>query len=346
MGRSTLLLGALQAAERYLYMKPRIAIIGAGISGLHLATRMQDHAEITVFEKARGVSGRLSTRYADPFQFDHGAQYFTARTKSFQSFLKPYLQQGIVKPWTPKIVTLAKGEAPYKRDWFEPHYVAAPRMNHLCQILAAEVDVRLPVEIKHLERTDKGWHLEDKEAQTYGPFDWVISSAPAPQSATLLPGEFNGQEALSRIVMTGNYTVLIGLLTPLPWHWEAAVVKDSPIGWMAANHSKPDRASTSASLLVQSTNEWAEAHIDEDIPAMQSLLLKEVFALTGLDASAAPHLATHRWRYAHVENAAETPFLLDSERQLAVCGDGCLGGRVEAAWLSADGLASALRQTL
>lgn len=51
----------------------KIAIIGAGLSGLSIAHLLKDYAQITVFEKARGVSGRLSTRRAEPYVFDHGA---------------------------------------------------------------------------------------------------------------------------------------------------------------------------------------------------------------------------------------------------------------------------------
>ena len=57
----------------------KIAIIGAGISGLTLAHQLKAHADIVVFEKARGVGGRMSTRYGDQFEFDHAAQFFTAR---------------------------------------------------------------------------------------------------------------------------------------------------------------------------------------------------------------------------------------------------------------------------
>jgi predicted NAD/FAD-dependent oxidoreductase len=46
-------------------MTDRIAIIGAGLSGLILARALSQHASVNVFEKARGVGGRMSTRYAD-----------------------------------------------------------------------------------------------------------------------------------------------------------------------------------------------------------------------------------------------------------------------------------------
>jgi predicted NAD/FAD-dependent oxidoreductase len=71
----------------------KIAIIGAGLSDLSATHFLKDHAEITLFERARGVSGRISTWRAEPYFFDHGAQYFTARTKAFQDFIQPLINQ-------------------------------------------------------------------------------------------------------------------------------------------------------------------------------------------------------------------------------------------------------------
>ncbi|MEY8870939.1 NAD(P)-binding protein [Francisella philomiragia] len=44
----------------------KVAIIGAGLAGLTAANILKDSVEITIFEKSHGVSGRMSTRYADP----------------------------------------------------------------------------------------------------------------------------------------------------------------------------------------------------------------------------------------------------------------------------------------
>ena len=58
----------------------KIAIIGAGIAGLTTAKMLRDIAEVTVYEKSRGAGGRICTRYTDSFDFDHGAQFFIAKT--------------------------------------------------------------------------------------------------------------------------------------------------------------------------------------------------------------------------------------------------------------------------
>ena len=63
-----------------------IAIIGAGLSGLTCARRLQDQGHcVTVYEKSHAVSGRMSTRQTDLGGFDHGAQYFTASSAAFKN---------------------------------------------------------------------------------------------------------------------------------------------------------------------------------------------------------------------------------------------------------------------
>jgi len=321
----------------------KIAVIGAGLSGLTFAHGLKDVAQISVFEKARGVGGRMSTRYADPYQFDHGAQYFTARSKAFQDFLKPHIESGLVQAWEPKVVTLEAGEKPYKRDWFEPHYVAAPRMNMLCKALAADLDVSIKVEIATLEQRLEGWVLQDKDGESYGPFDWVISSAPCHQAVNLIPPQFEGYNQIADAKMAGNYTLMLGLKGAWGNGWQAAEVKNSPLGWVALNSHKPDR-DTESSLVVQSTNDWAETHI-EDVEGAKAAMIE---ALHGVVQKLPDYevLGFHRWRYASAPEASGEPCLVDASMQLGVCGDWLIKGRVEGAYTSGVELAKALRDII
>ena len=72
-------------------MPKKVAIIGGGLSGLVLAKNLDDFSKVTVFEKSSGVAGRMATRLVEPFDFDHGAQFFTARSESFKNFLSDFL---------------------------------------------------------------------------------------------------------------------------------------------------------------------------------------------------------------------------------------------------------------
>ena len=59
-------------------MKKRVAIVGAGMSGLACARELvQLGHEVTLYEKSRGPGGRMPTRWLNrdidpPLGFDHG----------------------------------------------------------------------------------------------------------------------------------------------------------------------------------------------------------------------------------------------------------------------------------
>lgn len=56
----------------------RIAIVGAGVTGLSVAYQHPSTANITFFDKARKVGGRVASRTSRDFPgytFDHGAPY-------------------------------------------------------------------------------------------------------------------------------------------------------------------------------------------------------------------------------------------------------------------------------
>lgn len=321
----------------------RIAIIGAGISGLTLARRLSQAADVIVFEKARGIGGRMSTRYADPFYFDHGAQCFTARTKEFQAFLKPYQEADVISEWKGKVINLEIGKKETKRLWFEPHLVATPNMNSLCKALAVNMVVKTSCEVAPLtSREHSGWSLHTTNGEDLGRFDWVISTAPPAQTLRLFANHIPPGEPLHSSAMQGCYALMIGFKQPWDRQWIAAKVRDNPIKWISVNSSKPERDTGTTCLVIHSRNDWAEAHIDDDMGEAQKFLLEQFGRLTGIDATHADYIATHRWRYALVDKSEKLGGYIDAEAGLAATGDWCETSRVEEAWQHATALANTI----
>lgn len=318
-------------------MKKNIAIIGAGISGLTLGQKLKEHAHVTIFEKARGVGGRMSTRYADPFYFDHGAPYFTARTDEFQSFLQPFIEDGLVAEWSGKVIDLELGKKATKRLWFEPHWVATPNMNSVCKQLGQGLDVRLSCEVAPLTRKQSDfWELQDKQGASLGAYDWVISTAPLAQTQTL----FHTETPLHGAPMRGCYSLMIGFNRPWDKQWIAAKVRNNPIEWIIINSTKPQRNKDVTSILVHSSNHWADEHSDCDMQEAQKLLVEQFMALTAIDVADADYLSTHRWKYAVIEDREEDMcFYLDAVQGIAATSDWASGSRIEEVWLSAKRLA-------
>ena len=80
--------------------RPQVAVVGAGLSGMSCASRLHQAGWcVTVFEKSRGPGGRMSTRRSDGTSFDHGAQYFTARSTEFQQQVHQWQLDGVVAVW-------------------------------------------------------------------------------------------------------------------------------------------------------------------------------------------------------------------------------------------------------
>ena len=65
----------------------KIAIIGSGMSAITLAKNLTNDNSITLFEKSKSVGGRVSTRRSESYEFDHGAQFFTAKSRDFKIYL-------------------------------------------------------------------------------------------------------------------------------------------------------------------------------------------------------------------------------------------------------------------
>lgn len=322
--------------------KAKIAILGAGLSGLVVAQTLKKHAAVTVFEKSRGPGGRMSTRQQDDIFFDHGAQYFTARGRRFKKFLAPFLQSGVVKAWNAKVTTLELGLKEYNRIWFEPHYVGAPHMNSLCIALSAELDVRYQTRVAPLRGDSPPWQLKSSDDDYLGAYDWVLSTAPAQQTIELFPGIVFNETSLSAVKMLACHTLMLQLDKEPNIGWDAAVVKNSIIEWIALNSRKPKRCMDQPNVIVHSANQWAEDTRTMPLDEVKSRLTDELFQLTPVNPSDVLQNTVHRWRYAAVNRPLGEDYLLSKAHQLAACGDWCLEGRVEGAYLSGQRLAHEL----
>ncbi len=321
----------------------RIAIIGAGLAGLALARELRDFAAVTVFEKSRGFGGRMATRYTERFQFDFGAQYFTVKEERFRRFLQPSIDDGTLQRWDAHFVEIRTGVVVDSRQWgTEPeHFVPVPKMTSLARRLAAGLDVRRGVRVDSLKRRGTAWQLLDDNGAPLGEFDWVLSTAPAEQSAALLDGHSPLAESIDELRMQACFSLMLGLDGDPGLPWQAALVHDSPVSWISLDSSKPGR-SGHASLVVHSANAWADEHIDDDPQDVQAALLAAACEASGLDLRRSAHMYMHCWRFANMPRHSGPEYLLDADARLAACGDWLIHGRVEAAFLSAAALAGRL----
>jgi photolyase PhrII len=318
------------ATERPL----EVAVVGAGVSGLSCARVLADHGHrVRVFDKSRGPGGRMSTRRADEWRFDHGAQYFTARDPRFARIVRSWRDDGLVARWTGIIAVLDRGEIELKDDPTD-RWVAVPGMNAVCRHLADDLAVRYEHRIVDLERDDDLWWLHSADGERSGPFDAVVVSAPAPQTAALLADAAPVlTERAGSAEMAPCWAVMAGFDDPLGLGFDGGFVHNSPLSWVSRNDSKPGRPS-GESWVLHGSPEWSREHLELDTEIAAHRLADAFRDAVGRDLPQPDHLVAHRWRFALPAEPLPEPCLFDRELAIAACGDWAGGPRVEGAYLS------------
>jgi predicted NAD/FAD-dependent oxidoreductase len=322
----------------------RIAVVGAGIAGLTCARDLAKAGhQVTVFEKSGAPGGRAATRITELGSFDHGAQFFTARDAAFVTMLADLTEAGCVLPWTPRVAAGSDAQR-----WL----VGAPGMRSIGELLAKGLDVRYETVVTRLERLDSRgpsrWALRCVTGEpvpqpievTEGLFDAVVIAVPAPQARDLLDVVPALHQRLRGVTLLPCWALMLGFAERLDCDLDAIFVDGPRISFLARDSSKPGRRSGER-WVAHAAHAWSEEHLNDD-PA--DVLVKMVKAFR--DASGSPvqpvHAVVHRWRYSRVDQALGEAFLWDQRQSIGVCGDWCLGARLEFAWQSGIALKDAM----
>lgn len=317
---------------------------------------------VTLFEQAASVGGRMATQDSPFGTFDFGTQYFTVRDPRFAAALAT--TPGAARPWSANAVRVLdplgrvlEAALPAR----EPHWVGAPGMDALvhqwAQPLAATGSVELQTRVTGIERDTmdpRRWQLRTSGAQdsvhVFSGFDTVLLALPQAQAqallaqAQLVPALLRKLDAVD---VAPCWTLMLAFpqavqptLAHLGPQWNAARSTHHRIAWLARESSKPRRGAIER-WTVQASAAWSHEHLEDGAARVQAKLLKAFAEVTGIRAEPA-HAAVHRWRQAKTQKPLGTTHLWDPKAGLGLCGDWCLGHRVEDAFVSGLELALAV----
>lgn len=318
----------------------KIAIIGAGMAGLTAARRLSDQLDITLFDKSRGVGGRMSTRYAGNYEFDHGAQYFTLTDPDFEALIAGLTASGAAQRWDSQGHYLT--EDGMVRDTGKPRWVGAPRMNRLPKSLAGGLDMHLGRRVETMSGEAGHLQLHFDDGRVAGPFDRVICTAPAPQAAAMLPPGSPLQPHLSRVNMHAGFALMVGLDAMFDPGWDSLRLAGLPVSWIARNSAKPGRPDGICTLVIHAAPDWSDRYAEADRNWVREQLLDCASTLCGQDLNGAAHIDLHRWLYAYADTGVGQDCLVDDRSGIVLAGDWCVGGRVEGAFISGRAAARAV----
>ena len=132
------------------------------MAGLTCAQQLhQAGYNVVVFDKSRGVGGRMATRRAQGTWADHGLRYFEDSPEGDLTALLSLLRdRGLIHPWTDHVQELGPdGQLRPSRDR-HPRFVTALGINSVAKFLATGLTLHREHRVSAIAPTPAGqWHL-------------------------------------------------------------------------------------------------------------------------------------------------------------------------------------------
>ena len=322
----------------------RVAIVGAGVSGLAAAFRLKQLGkEVVVFEKSGGLGGRVNSRkHKLGYTFDVGATSITPRGKTIDRVMLENLSTAelvkVEKPiWTHSGLRTAPGSASKNST---ARYNYRHGIQTFANLLGEGTDLRLKTDVLDIKRSGEFYDLAGEQ------FDAVILTPPIPQTCQLL-WSLGESRPVANVSYRSCVSVMLGYQTAVetPYHALIDIEQVHPLTWLSVESAKStDRAPQGGSAFVaqlgarfsqQNYSQPAEFFIDATLSFMKSLYGA---------AFATPEVAmVKKWKYSQPESLARFENVNVPGAKLLVASDGLMGGHIEDAfecgWRSAELLA-------
>ncbi|MFC7063298.1 NAD(P)/FAD-dependent oxidoreductase [Halobacillus seohaensis] len=313
-----------------------VTIIGAGISGITAARRLQQFGQdIVLVDKGKSVGGRLATRRVAEGKADNGAQFFTVRTKELQKEVDHWLESGWIKHW-------------FGNDY--PRYTAVNGMNRLAQQIAQGINVHLHAKVASILEKGGEYELKMTDQSTWRSRK-VIVTTPVPQTLELLKGSGVSDdyiEPLRKIKFQPTYVGIFhfdGMTSlPLSGHLDHSL----PHGVERVVDHYKKGISKDVIVSIYMTAKWSSDHYDHE-----GILIKVMEKVT--DYFNYENLVSKQlklWKYAQaVSTYPHSYCILNKKQTLYTAGDAFLRPddssgrtRMESAFISGYDVAGALLQ--
>ncbi|MFC4408723.1 NAD(P)/FAD-dependent oxidoreductase [Haloarchaeobius iranensis] len=331
-------------------MTRTIAVVGAGVAGVGVADACRDEAaEVTLFDKARGISGRAATRRRNGCRYDHGANYIKPGGDDWvEGVLAELGSDGLADIELPVWTHDADGVIAEGRAGDGPKWTYARGITQFAKRVRKRggASVHTETRIESIARgSDGGWTLTDTDGETYGPFDELVLTPPAPQTADLLAATDWDDDRLARLHAAVDAVEFRTIRTVLlhypfeldrPWYALVNPDRDHPVGWLSREACKPDHVPDGEGLLVaQMAPDWSVEHYDEPLDSAADAVASLVAALLDDDRLTEPDWVDDQgWRYALPDSSIDADDARCAEDAgLYVAGDWVAGeGRVHLAF--------------
>lgn len=321
-------------------METEILIVGAGLCGLHAASRLKATGRpVLVLEKSRGLGGRAATRRWNNLPVDHGAQFFTAKSPEFAAQVARWIEAGICHEWTRGLHRFSGGKLHEPEDRSHPRYACRAGMASLGRALGDPLGdiVRRESKVSRLAVVDGQWQATLEDGCLVRSRSLLLTPPPAQSSTLLTESAPTAAEEIARhhslpcLAVAACFSRM-----ELPWQGIQAP-DDVVLSWIGHDTSKrPELHSGRTIFMLHAAPSFSMANYNAPEGEIAAALLRRASEMTSLDLHLPLEIFLQRWRYA-LPSSDETPsgpIAHTSPAPLVIAGDWCHGGRIEGAWLA------------
>ena len=303
-------------------MSKKILIIGSGIAGISSSLKLKSFGfESTIIDKGSFIGGRIGTRNIkskdNSNYFFHGAQFFTAKSHSFQKVIQNGINKGYIMEYG---------------NFSPPRYRGFKSMRDFLMNLSQNLSITQNVKVTHLKPHNEKISVLNDRSNIWETYDAVISTLPAPQNLDLMK-KF---PILKKTLETSSYDACIALMfifdkkpKNIPYFFEY-YNQQSILSWMAAG-------SNLRFWTAHAQGAFSNISLNKDKVLIKNEIFSEVEKIIypfEKNVKISFH-SLHIWKYAKVKKVCTGP-QIDPKFPIAVAGDFMEGPNVESAFISGE----------
>ncbi len=298
----------------------KIAIIGTGLSAIFSAIHLRKNTdlEINLFDKARGLGGRLATRRAEGGKFDHGAQYFSIERIKNLPEIQMLINEGVINNIEDKDI-----------------YFSPDGMTNIAKKLLIDFNIFKEHKLVSIDKENENYKLFFENGSTFNS-DYIIMSCPMPQSLEILnKSKIDYDNNLIKDLEDLSYFPCIVVmikseikLSNLDKHI-GTDVDSKDISWIGDNYGKKV-SSIENYYTIQCSPEFSYENFENEYDETNKKLKHEMEKIFGSNYQI---LSNHKWRYSIPKNfyQGDNSLVINQKNFLGLCGDIFTNGRFDGA---------------
>tara|TARA_Y100001970_G_C14259583_1_gene878755 strand:+ start:17011 stop:17967 length:957 start_codon:yes stop_codon:yes gene_type:complete len=308
--------------------KNSVSIIGCGISGIFAALELKKAGieNVQLFDKSRGVGGRLATRRANDGKFDHGIQYIKIDSLLERQEIRTLIDNK----------TLAETEEP-------GIFIGLDGMTNIAKFLTKDLNVKKEFKLLAINEINGSLEMNFENNEKILT-DSIILSSPIKQSLEIIEKSninYNKIHLESLESLEYYLAIILMIESAAPLDLDKKFYQENPegpISFIADNFKKNVSKKQNFYTLICSPK-FSAINFEKDYASINLMLednLKHIFG------PKYEILSNHKWRYSIPKNfyTEGDSINIGTNNFIGLCGDIFTNGRFDGAINSGISIAS------